>query len=96
EVDELGNRQDITPPNNRRRSFWFEGVCASFNDWSEMVREYLNAWEYYEQFGDESKLQAFFNTTVGRPYTPIAVESELTGERLQERATDYQLPQGVA
>ncbi len=96
EVDELGNRQDITPPNNRRRSFWFEGVCASFNDWSEMVREYLNAWEYYEQFGDESKLQAFFNTTVGRPYTPIAVESELTGERLQERATGYQLPQGVA
>lgn len=96
EVDERGERLPITPPDNKRRSYWFEGVCASFNDWSEMVREYENAETHYEQFGDESKLQAFFNVTVGRPYTPISIESELTGEALQARSTAYQLPQGVA
>jgi phage terminase large subunit GpA-like protein len=96
EIDDRGKRLDITPPDNARSSFWFEGVCASFNVWSEMVEEYEKAVEHYEKFGDESKLQAFFNTTIGRPYTPIAVDSELTGENLQERAINYQLPQGVA
>ncbi|MFA1575652.1 terminase gpA endonuclease subunit, partial [Vibrio cyclitrophicus] len=96
EVDENGIRQVIEQPDLYRSSFWFEGLCAAFNDWGDMVKEYIVAVEHYEKFGDESKLQVFFNTTVGRPYTPIAVDSELTGENLQDRATNYQLPQGVA
>lgn len=96
EIDAEGNRQPVDEPENLRSSFWFEGVCASFNHWPEMVEEFEKAATHYDSFGDESKLQAFFNVTVGRSYVPKMVESELTGDRLQERATEFQLPQGVA
>ena len=96
EVNEKGERLPIKTPDLTRSSFWFEGLCAAFNDWVTMVSEYIKAQEHYVDYGDESKLQVFFNTTVGRPYIPIAVDSELTSDRLMERTHDHQLEKGIA
>lgn len=96
ELDEGGQRLPIEEPENLRSSFWFEGVCASFNNWPEMVEEYLKAEQHYEDFGDESKLQAFFNTTVGRPYMPRVLESELSSDNLMNRVHEHPLEKGIA
>ncbi|WP_180980376.1 terminase gpA endonuclease subunit [Vibrio diazotrophicus] len=95
EVDEAGNRQPVEHPKTDLASFHFDGVVAAFNTWEGMMKEYQSALAHYERTGDESKLQAYENTTRGRPYMPKLRETDLTIDILMERENPNALPQGV-
>lgn len=42
-------------------------MCA-FYSLQDIVRDWINAEEYYQKTGDEGPLQSFTNTTLGDPY----------------------------
>ena len=96
EVDEDGNRQEIEHPDKSIASFHFEGVVAAFNSWDEMVQEYETAQNHFDRTGDESRLQSYTNTTVGKPYIPKMRETDLTIDMLMSRTHPYELPKGIA
>ncbi|MFL7036482.1 terminase gpA endonuclease subunit [Vibrio lentus] len=95
EVDKDGKRLEVEYPKNPIASFHFEGVVAAFNTWETMMNEYYSALEHYNKTNDESKLQAYENTSRGRPYIPKMRDTDLTTEILKERVHDFMLPQGV-
>lgn len=99
EIDKFGNRTGKTPkaPLQRgRASFHFSGVCAFLNKWNEMVASYETAMSHWDKTGDDSKLQAFWNTENGRPFVPPHREGDLTVEKLMAREHPFLLPQAVA
>lgn len=56
---------------SKTASFWLPGPAATFASWGEnFVGGYISAMNAYRLTGDESKLQAFFNTDCGRVYIP--------------------------
>ncbi|MCG9785403.1 phage terminase large subunit family protein [Vibrio brasiliensis] len=95
EVDKDGIRHDAPHPNTTLATFHFDGVVAAFNTWESMMSEYYSALNHYERTGDESKLQAYENTTRGRPYVPKLRETDLTIDMLMERPNPNALPQGI-
>lgn len=67
-------------------SFWLNGVAAAFTTWTILVETYLNAVQSYEKTGSEEELKKFFNTDLGEPYLPKAMELERLPEALKARA----------
>lgn len=94
-------------PNGRRvgrgrrtkiASFWLNGMAAAFTTWPQLVRTYLTAEEEYEKTGSEEALKKFYNTDLGEPYLPKAVDSERLPEHLQARIEELgekEVPAGV-
>ncbi|CAM3934647.1 terminase gpA endonuclease subunit [Vibrio aquimaris] len=99
EIDKFGNRTGIEPPapiKRGRASFHFSGVNAFLNRWSELVSEYETALDHWEKTGDDSKLQAHWNTNEGIPFVPLERESDLTVDKLMSREHSYLVAQGIA
>ncbi|WP_281686681.1 phage terminase large subunit family protein [Pseudomonas citronellolis] len=69
-------------------SFWLNGIAAAFSSWAELVRTYLTAEEEYERTQSEEALKKFYNTDLGEPYMPKAVDSDRLPETLQVRAEE--------
>jgi phage terminase large subunit GpA-like protein len=67
-------------------SFWLNGIAAAFTTWTDLVSTYLNAKQQYEKTGSEDELRKFFNTDLGEPYLPKALETERLPEALKARA----------
>lgn len=81
-------------------SYWMQGPAAALSKWSELVTMYLTKREELRKTGDELPLMTVLNTQFGMPYLPrgLASESDLTVERLRDRAEDRPLriaPQGA-
>lgn len=70
-------------------SFWLRGVAASFVTWKRLVEVYLLAEEEYEKTQSEEALKKFYNTDLGEPYIPKAVDSDRLPEHLKARAERY-------
>lgn len=69
-------------------SFWLNGMAAAFTSWPLLVRTYLVAEEEYQTTGSEEALKKFYNTDLGEPYVPKAVDSTRLPEHLAARAED--------
>ncbi|WP_196348873.1 terminase gpA endonuclease subunit [Vibrio harveyi] len=90
EVDKAGNRQFIfEPPNNDIRSFHCDGLAAAWNKWDDLAKDYQRAKTHYDKTGDESMLQSFINTSIGKPYMPKLRETNLTIATLMEREHEF-------
>lgn len=76
------------PRRTRFVSYWLEGCAAAFTNWPKLVATYLQANEEFESTLNEEPLKKFYNTDLGRPYKPKAMESERTPEDLIARAED--------
>lgn len=77
-----------TPRRAKYASYWLEGCAAAFTNWPKLVSSYLTAEESFESTLNEEPLKKFYNTDLGRPYKPKAMESERTPEDLINRAED--------
>lgn len=75
-----------TPRRTKIASFWLNGMAASFTTWPELVRTYLTAEEEFASTQSEEALKKFYNTDLGEPYIPKAVDSDRLPEHLQSRA----------
>lgn len=96
EVDSDGKRLEVPEDKNDIASFHFEGVVAAFNTWESMVNEFETATAHFERTGDESRLQSYMNTTVGKPYIPRMRETDLTIDMLMSRYHLHDLAKGIA
>lgn len=67
-------------------SFWLNGVIASFISWKQLVINYAIADEEYRRTGSEESLKKFYNTDLGEPYLPKALDSQRLPEVLKSRA----------
>lgn len=79
-------------------SFWLNGMAAAFTTWGELVRTFITAEEEYKSTGSETALQKFYNTDLGEPYMPKAVDSDRLPEHLMARAEplpEKEVPEGV-
>jgi len=76
------------PRRTKFASYWLEGCSAAFTNWQNLVATYLTAEEEFETSLSEEALKKFYNTDLGRPYKPKAMESERTPEDLIARAED--------
>ena len=86
------------PRRTKIASFWLNGMAAAFTNWPGLVRVYLTALEEYTKTGSEEALKKFYNTDLGEPYIPKAVDSERLPEHLQSRAEnlgDKLVPDGT-
>ena len=77
-----------TPRRARYVSYWLEGCAAAFTNWPKLVASYLTAEEAFESTLNEEPLRKFYNTDLGRPYKPKALDMERTPEDLKARAED--------
>lgn len=66
-----GRRSDIA-------SFWLNGVAAGLTNWTNLVKSFLDAEDEYDETGEETALQKFFNTDIGVPYVPKNVANDNT------------------
>lgn len=86
------------PRRTKMASFWLNGMAAAFTTWPGLVRTYLTAEEEYLSTGSEEALKKFYNTDLGEPYLPKAVDSERLPEHLQSRVEDLgerEVPEGT-
>jgi phage terminase large subunit GpA-like protein len=72
-----------------RSSYWLEGCSAAFTNWPKLVSTYLTAEEEFQTSLNEEPLKKFYNTDLGRPYKPKAMDSERTPEDLIAAAEDF-------
>ncbi len=70
-------------------SYWLEGCAAAFTNWPKLVAGYLTAEEQFNRTLSEEELKKFYNTDLGRPYKPKAMEIARTPEDLIARACDF-------
>lgn len=77
-----------TPRRTSYASYWLEGCAAAFTNWPKLVASYLTAEEAFESTLNEEPLRKFYNTDLGRPYKPKAMDMERTPEDLKARAED--------
>lgn len=90
EVDENGIRDpDFEPIPNDFASFHADGVVSAWNKWERLARDFEKAQKHYKSSGDESLLQSFTNTSLGKPYVPKLRETNLTIAQLMERSHEY-------
>lgn len=73
------------PRRTKYISYWLEGTAAAFTNWPKLVAGYLQAEEEFERTLSEEELKKFFNTDLGRPYKPKAMEVARTPEDLLAR-----------
>lgn len=78
-----------TPRRTKYASYWLEGSSAAFTNWPKLVAAYLTAEEEFNASLNEEPLRKFYNTDLGRPYKPKAMESERTPEDLIARAEEF-------
>lgn len=79
-------------PATRTASYWLSGMVVPFMTWEKMAAERRAAAAYYERAGDESKLKAFWNTTLGARFKSRLDDlAKLDPETLIARAEDFPL-----
>ena len=78
-----------TPRRTKYISYWLEGCSAAFTNWPKLVSAYLTAEEEFNRSLNEEPLKKFYNTDLGRPYKPKAMDSTRTPEDLIARAEDF-------
>lgn len=79
-------------------SFWLEGTMARFTTWAKLVKGYLDANDELDKTGSEEALKKFYNTDLGRPYTPQSMQSDRSPEVMAGRAEQFEygvVPKGV-
>lgn len=86
-VDRLGRRIGVGR-RTKIASFWLNGIAAAFTTWGELVRTFITAEEEFNNTGSEEALKKFYNTDLGEPYLPKAVDSDRLPEHLLARAED--------
>lgn len=67
-------------------SYWLKGVAAGFVSWKKLLMTYLDAVGEYERTQSEEALAKFYNTDLGEPYRPKAMETTRTPEDLKALA----------
>lgn len=96
-INRNGHRMG-TPRRTKVASFWLNGMAAAFTTWAGLVRTKLVAEEEYASTQSEEALKKFYNTDLGEPYIPKAVDAERLPEHLQSRAEplpEREVPPGV-
>lgn len=78
-----------TPRRTKFASYWLEGSSAAFTNWPKLVASYLTAEEAFDSTMNEEPLKKFYNTDLGRPYKPKAMEHERTPEDMMAVAEDF-------
>lgn len=86
-------------PVTRTASYWFHGLASPFVTWGQVAAELVESETYYQETGDETKLKAVANTTLGVPYRPRADGAPPPeADELRERCDGYLMgtvPAGV-
>lgn len=70
-------------------SFWLKGPAAGFQEWKNLVLNYLQAEKVYDETGDETKLRATVNTDQGLPYISRARLGDRLPEALRAAAEEW-------
>jgi phage terminase large subunit GpA-like protein len=77
------------PRRSKIASFWLEGCAAAFTNWQKLVHTYLTAQADFDMTLNEEPLRKFYNTDLGRPYRPKALDSDRNSEDLKARAGTF-------
>jgi phage terminase large subunit GpA-like protein len=70
-------------------SFWMKGPAAAYQDWGELVENYLRAVKALEDTGDDAPLRKTVTTDQGMYYIPQSRLSERSPEDLKNVAEDW-------
>ncbi len=79
-------------------SFHLNGAAATFQNWQELMKNYLSARAEYEATGDEGPLKTTTNIDQGSPYTYVASEGYRLPHEMMARAKPFhkrQVPMGA-
>lgn len=82
----LHPNSDIRPVRTNIASFWLKGPAAVFQDWTNLVFNFLQAEAEYEATGDEAPLKKTVNTDQGEAYISKAMLGSRRPEELRNRA----------
>jgi phage terminase large subunit GpA-like protein len=69
-------------------SYWLQGPAAAFQTWSNLVLNYLQAFQEYERTGSQETLKTTVNVDQGKPYYRINTNEELEMHTLEARAKE--------
>lgn len=86
------------PRRSASASFWLMGVAAAFNNWKQLVTDYLSAEKEYEETFKEDTLKTVVNTKIGDAYLPKAQANARIADALKSRAKNFGMrvvPYGV-
>lgn len=92
------NRIEGTARRAVSASFYLQGVAATFNSWKQLVIDYLNAEQEYQDTGAEQTLKTVVNTKIGMAYLAKAQANARIAEQIKSRAKEYGqrvVPHGV-
>ncbi len=78
-----------TPRRSKIASFWLEGCAAAFTNWQRLTHTYLTAMADFDMTLNEEPLRKFYNTDLGRPYRPKALDSDRQPEDLKSRSEPF-------
>lgn len=70
-------------------SFWLKGPAAGYQDWKNLVVDYLRAEQAYEDTGDEAPLKKTVTADQGSWYVPKSRQSERMPEDLKDKAENW-------
>jgi len=87
-----------TPRRAVSASFWLMGVAAAFNNWRQLVTDFVSAEKEWEDTFKEETLKTVVNTKLGMPYLPKAQATARLADQLKSRAKNYGqrvVPHGV-
>lgn len=70
-------------------SFWMQGPAAGFQDWTGLVKSYLDAMDVFRSTGSMGALKKCQNTDFGVPFEPPMDEMARLPEILKARAEDW-------
>lgn len=76
-------------PQSNRRSYWLAGVAAAYNEWSKMVRKYLEALRHYIKTGENNLLKSCENVDFAMPHRVRGIKVEDNMSELQERCEPW-------
>lgn len=87
--DKIVNREGMKGVESDIASFWLKGPAAGYQDWSNLVMQWLRAEKVFEDTGDEEALKNTTNLDQGKPYISRARLSERMPEELKAAAEHW-------
>ena len=86
---EIVARPDMKPVRSDIASFWLKGPAAGYQDWKNLVIDYLRAEQAYIETGDEAPLKKAVTADQGNYYISKARMSDRKPEDLKQKAENW-------
>ena len=86
------------PERKKHRSFHLNELASPFVEWSDIIKQFQDAYERMKKYHDPSKMIVFKNTVLGETWDETdSTEEGLNDHELMKRAENYgaDIPEGV-